>query len=296
MKSIKIFYSIIILLLISTSCQKENLNKLQKEEIKFYASYSADSQTKATSTFASGNKVTIIGYSSEANTASAPTVAGTPIDATCNSSGLLTPASPIYLPKGNYDFYSVSLNNSTAPEINFSSGISGQLTNEVDYLWAKCTNIANGGNVSFVYWHKAVGIEINITSGIGISNLIVTSISFTPTAPSSISKMKLSDGSIESANSVGSLTAMALNSNKGKFIMLPVNAVNLNVEVIVNATIGGTPVTGKKYTATIPAQNYLSGSYYMVNFTISSSAMQFTGTLIEDWTTQNISGVTLSEQ
>ena len=296
MKNTKIFYSIIILLLVSTSCQKENLNKLQKEEIKFYASYSGDNQTKATSTFAPGNKVTIMGYSSGANTASASTVACTPIDATCGSSGLLTPASPIYLPKGNYDFYSVSLNNSSTPEITFSSGISGQLTNGVDYLWAKCINIANGGNVSFVYFHKAVGIEINITPGTGISNLIVTSINFTPTAPSSISKMTLSDGSIVSANSVGSLTAMSLNSNKGKYIMLPVNAVNLNVEVIINATIGGTPVTGKKYTATIPAQNYLSGSYYMVNFTISSSAMQFTGTLIEDWTTQNISGVTLSEQ
>jgi hypothetical protein len=296
MKSTKIFYSIIILLIVSTSCQKENLNKLQKEEIKFYASYSGDNQTKATSTFASGNKVTIMGYSNGANTASESTVAGTPIDATCGSSGLLTTASPIYLPKGNYDFYSVSLNNSTVPEINFSSGISGQLTNGKDYLWAKCTKIANGGNVSFVYWHKAVGIEIIINSGTGISNLIVTSINFTPTAPSSISKMTLSDGSIVSANSVGSLTAMALNNNKGTFIMLPVNAVNLNVEVIINASIGGTQVTGKKYTATIPAQNYLSGSYYMVNLTISSSAMQFTETLIEDWTTQNITGVTLSEQ
>lgn len=277
------------------SCEKNELSN-NIEESKFYASYSGESQTKATTTFTSGNKVTIFGYSAGANVTSATLVSGTPVDATCSSSGLLTPSSPVFLPKGSYDFYSVSLNNATSPNMTFSSGVSGQLSNGVDYLWANCTSIAQGGTVSFVYKHKAVGIEINVASGTGISNLTVTSIKITPTTPAANSKMNLSSGSISEASSVGALTEISLSGLKGKYIMLPLSSTGINIELTVNATIGGTAVTAKKYSASIPAQAYSSGYYYTINLTVSSTSLQFSGALVDDWTGQTITGISLTEQ
>jgi len=282
-------------ILTMASCQKEQKENSAKG-ILFYASYNGDIQTKATSVFTSGNKVTILGYSSGVDVTSSSAVSGTPLEATCGASGLLTPASALYLPKGSYDFYSVSLNSSTAPGLIFTSGQSAQLSNGIDYLWAKSTGISEGGTASFMYYHKAVGIEINITSGTGVSGLSVTSIKITPTIPTAASKMSLSNGIIGSANDVGVSTAMNLSGSKGTYIMLPINSTAINVELTVNATIGGTPVTAKKYTSTIPAQIYASGSYYIINFTVSSSAMQFTGAQVQDWTTQSITGATLAEQ
>jgi len=277
------------------SCEKNEFsNKI--EESKFYASYSGESQTKATTTFTSGNKATILGYSAGANVTSATPVSGTPVDATCSSSGLLTPSSPVFLPKGSYDFYSVSLNNATSPNMTFSSGVSGQLSNGIDYLWANCTGIAQGGTVSFVYKHKAVGIEINVASGTGISNLSVTSIKITPTTPAANSKMSLSNGSIGETSGVGALTEVSLSGLKGKYIMLPLSSIGINIELTVNATIGGTAVTAKKYSASIPAQAYSSGYYYTINLTVSSTSLQFSGALVDDWTGQTITGISLTEQ
>ncbi len=277
------------------SCEKSELSN-RIEESKFYASYSGESQTKATTTFTSGYKATILGYSAGANVTSATPVSGTPVDATCSSSGLLTPNSPVFLPKGSYDFYSVSLNNTTSPNMTFSSGVSGQLNNGVDYLWANCTGIAQGGTVSFVYRHKAVGIEINVASGTGISNLSVTSIKITPTTPAANSKMSLSSGSIGEASGVGALTEVSLSGLKGKYIMLPLSSIGINIELTVNATIGGTAVTAKKYSASIPAQAYSSGYYYTINLTVSSTSLQFSGALVDDWTGQTITGISLTEQ
>jgi len=290
------FLSTFIIICTFSSCQKETEVEQNNGLMQFYAAYNGEFKTKGTSTFTSGNKVSIIGYTAGASTTTATAVSGTPVEATCGASGLLTPSTPIYLPKGTYDFYSVSLNSTSSPGISFISGSSAQLTNAIDYIWAKSSNISQGGTASFVYYHKAVGMEINIASGTGVSNLALTGISFTPTTPNITSKMALSDGTIGAASAVGSLTAMTITGSKGSYIMLPVGSVSINVEITVNATIGGTAVTSKKYTATIPSQAYQSGHYYTINFTISSTALQFTGAVVEDWTTQNISGVNLTEQ
>ncbi len=296
MKKIILSYAIAMSAIFSmTSCQKnQNINP-DPQEIKFYASYNGETQTKATSVFATGNKVTILGYTAGATVTSATSVPGTPVEATGGASGLLTPSAALYLPKGSYDFYSVSLNNTTAPGLTFTSGISTQLTNGIDYLWAKAS-IAEGGTASFIYNHKAVGMEVNVSAGTGVSALSVTAISITPTTASTSSKMSLADGSIGAASAIGSLTPMSLSGTKGTYIMLPVGSVAVNVEITVNATIGGTAVTAKKYTAAIPSQAYTSGSYYTANFTVSSTALQFTGAQVQDWTNQTISGVSLTEQ
>ncbi|MEN6619420.1 MAG: fimbrillin family protein [Rikenellaceae bacterium] len=281
----------------STSCQREEkTEQTEQQAMRFYASYDGDVTTKASTVFPTGNKATIIGYTAGAIVTSASPVTGTPIEATGGTSGSLSPASALYLPKGSYDFYSVSLNNTTPAGLTFTAGISGQLSNGVDYLWAKHASVNEGGTVIFLYTHKAVGMEINVSAGTGVSEMSITSIKFTPGKPDVSSKMSLSTGTIEAAVTKDESTSMNITAGKGTFIMVPLASQALNAEVTINATIGGTPFTGKVYTATIPAQAYTGGTYYTLNMTVSATSMSFTGAQVQDWTTQTISGATLTEQ
>jgi len=296
MKKTTVLLLTICALAMLPSCQKERGIESERKAMKFYASYIYEAATKAPTVFPSGNKATIIGYMAGATVSSATPVAGTPVEATGGASGALSPGSALYLPKGSYDFYSVSLNNTTPSGITFTSGLSAQLSNGTDYLWAKHASVSEGGAVTFSYSHKAVGLEINVSAGTGVSGMTVTSIKFTPTKPDATSRMNLSTGTIGSAAVKDALTSMSLNVNRGAFIMVPLVSQSLNVEVTVNATIGGTPLTGKVYIATIPAQVYSGGTYYTLNLTVSATSMSFTGAQVDDWTSQTITGLTLIEQ
>ena len=291
----KIVAAVCLIVFGMQSCQKEEISK-NESEMRFSASYDVEPLTKAPIPFPSGNKSTIIGYSAGANLTSATPVAGTPLEATGSGAGTLTPESALFLPKGSYDFYSVSINSSTPAGLTFASGLSGQLVNQKDYIWAKHTSVSQGGSVTFAYTHKAVGVEVNISAGTGVSSLSVTSIKFTPTKADASSKMTLSTGVIAPAADKDVLTAMNLTALKGSYIMLPMASQSLDIEVTVNATIGGVSQTAKVYTGSVPARVYSAGTYYTLNLTISATALSFTGSTVDDWTTQTITGVTLTEQ
>lgn len=282
-------------LLISGACTKEGEDLKSESEIKFRASYENEVSTKAPTPFGTGNKATVIGFIAGADVTAASPVAGTPVELTGGAAGVLSPATPVYLPKGYYDFYSVSANDASSPGITFTSGLSAQLINGKDYLWAKQVNIAQGGTVILSFSHKAVGVEINIAAGSGVSSLTVTSIRFTPTKPESSSKMALLTGAIGSSTTKDVLTSMNLESLRGRYIMLPLSSQQLDVEVTVNAVIGGVSLSGKVYSASIPSMSYTSGNYYTLNLTVSASSMTFSGSTVDDWATQTISGVTLTE-
>ena len=278
------------------SCQKEQTQTQEAVALKFFASYNGDVSTKAPIAFPVGNKSTIIGYTAGATVTSATMVAGTPLEATGAASGALTPVTPLYLPKGSYDFYSVSLNSSSPAGMTFTSGISAQLSNTTDYLWAKAASVAQGGTVTLSYYHKAVGMDIEITSGTGVSALTVTAIKFTPAKPDVSSKMSLADGAIGAAAVKDALAVMALSGSKGTYIMLPLVSQSLSVEVTVNATIGGTAVTGKS----IYSCNPCPGIYrWDILHSFPNSLCKFNDFLglpqFRDWTTQTISGISLIE-
>ncbi len=280
---------------LAVACTEERGDLKSESEIKFRASYQNEVSTKAPTPFGTGNKATVIGFNAGADVSAATPIAGTPLELTGGAGGVLNPAAPLYLPKGSYDFYSVSVNEASAPGITFTTGLSAQLTNGKDYLWAKQASIAQGGTVVLSYTHKAVGIEINIAAGSGVSSLTVSSIRFTPAKAESSSKMALSTGAIGSSSTKESLTSMNLVSLRGRYIMLPLSSQQLDVEVTVNAVIGGVSLTGKVYSATVPSMSYISGNYYTLNLTVSASSMTFSGSTVDDWTTQTISGVTLTE-
>jgi len=277
------------------ACTQERGSLKSETEMKFRASYENEVITKAPTPFGTGNKAVVFGFTAGADVTLTPAVSGTPVELTGGLSGVLNPASPLYLPKGNYDFYSVSGNDASSPGITFTSGLSGQLNNGRDYLWAKQAGVAQGGTVVLSYSHKAVGIEINVAAGSGVSSLTVSSIRFTPAKAESSSKMALSTGSIGSSSTKEALTSMNLESLRGRFIMLPLSSQQLDVEVTVTAVIGGVSVTGKVYNASVPSMSYISGNYYTLNLTVSASAMTFSGSTVDDWVNQTISGVTLTE-
>lgn len=297
MNSLKKCCFAIIAIALVWSCQKEKRVKNEKgNEIQFFANYSEAPYTKATTSFTAGNKVTIYACEATKTPSSSTFVKGTPLNATAQSGGVLTPQQSLFLAKGLYNFYSVSQNSSSLLNLNFSSGSSEQLSNDIDYLWAQDNGVSEGGTVTFIYKHKAVGIRIKVTSGTGVSDLVVTDLQLTPSKSTTATKMNLATGVIAASNELDTLTSLSLADNIGEKIMLPLTSQSLSIKVTANLTIGSTTFTGKVYEATIPASAYQGGTYYTLNLTIDAKEITFSGAKLQEWTTQTITGVTLVEK
>ena len=281
--------------LLLLSCSKEE-NELKVRETKFYASYNTNYSTKGENEFPLGNKAKIYCYNSGSTLSVSFPLAGTPKLATAGSSGNLTPSGSVVLPKGLYDFYAVSDNSSLSPEIDFESGYSQVLTNGKDYLWAKQANVNDGAIVSFSFSHRATGIEIKVSEGDGVEDLSITSVRITPPKPGVTSTMNLQTGIIGYSSEKNPLTSIPLHNGKYFWIILPAEMFAMEVEVTVNATIGGTAFTEKIYRATVPQQTFTGGILYSLNLSVNANYMSFTGSVIQDWTTQTISDIILTEE
>jgi len=296
MKNLKNYGLAIITIALLWSCQKEeNVVRRENSEVQFFACYNNLPNTKATTTFTTSNKATIYACIAAAVPSSTTFVSGTPLEATSQAGGVLTPTTPLYLPKGSYDFYSVANNTNVAAGLTFTSGVSGQLSNNIDYLWAKAPAVSEGGIVNFTYNHKAVSLEINVAEGTGVSSLEVISIKITPSKPNTSSTMNLATGTITPSTQKDVATAMELSGKKGIMVMLPMQSISLDIEVVVNAIIGGTQVNNKKYVATITPMVYIEGTYYKLNLSVDAKEITFLEAQVEDWTTQTISATTLNE-
>ena len=292
-RTVQLTLTLIVFLLLS--CKKEG-NDLHVRETKFYASYNTNYYTKGESEFPSGNRVKIYCYNSGSELSLSFPLAGTPKLATAGSSGNLTPTESIILPKGLYDFYAISLNNNLSPEIDFDSGYSQTLENGKDYIWAKQAIINEGAAVSFSFSHRATGIEIKVNSGEGVEDLNITSVRITPPKPAATSIMNLQTGIIGFSSLKNPLTTIPLNNGKFFWIVLPAEMFAMDVEVTVNARIGGVNVTNKVYRATVPQQTFSGGILYSLNLSVSANTMSFIGSVIQDWTTQTIGDIILTEE
>ncbi|PKO96483.1 MAG: hypothetical protein CVU12_05225 [Bacteroidetes bacterium HGW-Bacteroidetes-7] len=291
-RTVQLMLTLVMLSLLS--CRKEG-NDLEVRETKFYASYNTNHFTKGESEFPLGNKVKIYCYNSGSELSLSSPLAGTPKLATAGSSGNLTPSGSIILPKGLYDFYAISLNNNLSPEIEFDSGRSQILENGKDYIWAKQTTINQGAAVSFSFSHRATGIEIKVNAGEGVEDLGLTSVRITPPKPVATSIMNLQTGIIGYTSEKNPFTTIPLNNGKYFWIILPAELFAMEVEVTVNATIGGVAVINKVYRANVPQQTFSGGILYSLNLSVNANTMSFTGSVIQDWTTQTISDIILTE-
>lgn len=297
MKNLKNYHFAIIAIALLWSCQKED-KKIsgERNEVQFFACYNESLHTKATKSFTVGNKATIYACNEGSAPTSSAFLNGTPLEATAISGGVLDPIKSLFVPKGSYDFYSVSQNDNNSHGLTFIEGDSEQLTNGKDYLWSKAGPVQESEVVNFIYSHKAVGIEIAIYGGEGISSLDVTSIKFTPSKPGHSTKLSLETGIIGKATQIESLTSLYVYGNKGSTIMLPLTSNSIEIEITANLTIGEDQVVGKKYSAILPAMEYKGGTFYTLNLTVLAASISFSGALLEDWETQIVDVETLTEQ
>ena len=226
----------------------------------------------------------------------------------------------IYLAKGTYNFYAVSTDSITESTDassfpTFTSGVSAELSNGFNYLWAKSESKAITGtpdkqNVALNFERKAVKIVINIESGtnngITLKGWMESGDSAKITPPkvpspnaSNLCKMTLSTGVIAPATSVDAdnpvkMTCGEVAENKAtvSYIMLPlidesgkpVPTVTLRVKV----QNTGESEDGKERTyktqLKYPSGGFESGKQYTYTATLKANGITFTGATVADWT------------
>lgn len=282
--------------------------------------------TKAgTENVAQDVKATISAYAKNANVAEATAIVskgytvgdtpGTFVGDTDDSTPFV-----MYLPKGDYDFYAVSCN-STATVPTFTSGVSVELSNGVDYIYAKptpATTVPTATNVTLAFQRKAVLIEITVKGsnedGLELTDWQSTSpATITPPATTSCT-MALATGVITPAGSIdteqsgevykAAMTTVAVSGKESTatYTMLPVVASQtLKVKFKVKVKIGGRAEEEKTYTAdlTAPDQDsstaFLSGKKYTYNAILKANKIEFTGATVADWGAVTGSDPTVTE-
>lgn len=254
----------ISVVLIAVLCTKKT--DILESRITFYGSY--HSQTKTSVFLLPGTMSAIYAFTpDEINTP----VTGTPIDLCASAGGLLTSGNSLFLPKGLYDFYSVSLNNNTSPDLDFSAGLSGQLVNGVDYLWASARNSAVDGdtNIALLYKHSVCKVNIYISATPEISDIYIRSIKYTLPLESGI-RMNLKNGTVPTSQSVGFLTTIPGTDNSRTFICLPCSAMMV-IEITVDAVINGELFSDRVYRTAV-SEVFRQG--YMYNLECSLTGNQ----------------------
>jgi len=255
---------IFLLLFLIEGCAGKDTWLIEPERAVEFRIQTDSSLTKTNSVFGSSNAAII--YAFRANDASSP-LGHTPVTANATSYGELIATHPVYLQNGNYDFYSVSVNNSSIPSLIFNNGITNGLANGQDYLWASNEDcyVYSGKIVAFNYRHLACQIKISVLAGSNISSLAINYIKFT--FPSTSGRtFNLSTGIISSSGSLSDLSIVPGSGMTRIFLTLPCT-IPTQIEVNLNAAIDGEYTFGKSYYANL--DYVLSGGYsYDITLTL----------------------------
>jgi len=246
---------ICLTILLLTSCDKITD---QQKIIRFFVKYATPAVKASFSTFTNGYSALIFTYT---NGSVSEIITGSPLNAISQNGGNLYTSTPLILPNGYYDFYSISNNSPSPINISFYNGISQELCNGVDYLWASnnAVGVNNGATVSFAYRHLACLINIYITPSINVINLNINYIRFTMPVNYGVA-MNLANGTVNSSSSTTALSIVPGSGSTRSFICLPCIAQS-QIEVSLNATIDGEIVNNRLYRANIN-QSYVSGNSY----------------------------------
>ena len=137
----------------------------------FHASVESLDMTRSMSPIAADTRVMIYAFhgATDNATTTAPMARGIYV---AQTAGMLSGSDgyKMYLSNGVFDFYAVSINSSMIPPT-FSNGVSGVLSNGVDYLWWKCTDYdINGAQVTvpIVLNHSATQVVVEVNAGTGV--------------------------------------------------------------------------------------------------------------------------------
>lgn len=334
MKTTYLILSIPLLLLSAAGCTSDELQDkpITNEKGEYAINFNGNMDltlTKATATdVATGVKAMISAYTSGADVTSAQAIVskGYTVESTAGTFvGDTEGSGPfvMYLPKGDYDFYAVSTNSTTAAPT-FTSGVSAVLSNGVDYIYAKptpATTVPTTTNVTLAFQRKAVLIEIKV-KGSDADGLELTGwqssnpATITPPVTTGCT-MALATGIITPAGSIDTdlsgevykaamtTVAVATNESTATYTMLPVATdQTLKVKFKVKVKIGGRDAEDKTYTADLKAPNnsdngnttaFLSGKKYTYNAILKANKITFTGATVADWGAVTGSDPTVTE-
>jgi len=305
---VKIFPAIAItsIVIVVTSCVEEKCHGCIDAPndsllcISFSGDYIGHISKASSSIIPQGIQTSIFAYKAGDNPATKSVYPGTPIVATSDSAGNLiqNAGTVLFMPAGEYDFYSVSANSSYSTFIKFSEGISMPLINGKDYLWAVSLNtpVNTNTDVFFLFRHIATAIKMKIIAGEGVESVHVKNIRIGQSKDSIL--MKLSDGIIVQATKLDEKMAeMIIEQNVAIYLMLPLSGgISIPVELHADIDIGGI-VRENTYTAVIksPLGGFESGTMYNYVASIESEGIIFPNATVSEWDDEIIHTIYINE-
>lgn len=242
--------------------------------------------TKSVNAFPQGRFATIYSYPSGTATTSAdPTVS---MSYTANSPGILSPVggTAMYLPNGNWDFYSVATNQKSASAIPvFNKGLSGTLLNGIDYIYWSASKLAVAPpqlTIPITYSHSCTQVTVKLVSGNGITIDSLISATITPSQTSST--MALSTGVITPATALSSTPVnMGVAAHVAHYTMLPVQTsskANATFSILIN---GEKTARNYQVSFSIPSTGWTAGNSYVYQATVNANEIVFSPVSVRDW-------------
>lgn len=218
----------------------------------------------------------------------APTV--TPLAALpyiANSPGTLTSTSgsPMYLPNGSYDFYSIATNQTSNSNPNFTGGVSAPLQNGIDYLYWNVkaqTVVPPQLSVPITYSHECTQVSVKLQSGNGISIDSLAAATITPGTPGAT--MSLATGVITPATTLSTTaTSMGVSGMAAQYTMLPVNTTT-QAKATFTIFINGEK-TSRNYQVSfaLPTGGWTAGNSYVYQATVNANEIIFNSVNVRDW-------------
>ncbi|MDP3436002.1 MAG: fimbrillin family protein [Bacteroidales bacterium] len=278
----KKFVSLLVTgVILPLACIKSGDNLHQEHYLKFI-SYGGP-LTKGQIPFTTGNRSSILVFEAESLCGY---FGGTPVIATGGSDGELLPQNSIALVKGSYDIYTVSLNNSQNPSLVFENGLSKELENGRDYLWASQKNVTVNSDKVIVFNYKRLAclVTLKVKADTYIKNLVIKDMKLSVPKTDSI-YMNLSQGKINSSTLCDSLISLAGSGSERSVIIVPKKGPT-DIEIEVDATINGLNIRGKKYSAVLDIE-FTSGNSYMIELEIVSDKIAAVTTSVSVWRLKN---------
>ncbi|MEG1586632.1 MAG: fimbrillin family protein, partial [Bacteroidales bacterium] len=249
--------------------------------------------TKSIFAFPEGRFAVVYAYNQGNTTKDAP-VAKASYET--KSAGILSPVSQkIYLPNGEYDFYSVATNSTTNKTPDFTNGISSPLSNGIDYLWWRVPNYSiesAAANINIVYKHSCSQVVIKLSSGNGVTINSVTSAKITP--PVTNSTMDLSSGIIPPATTLSNvLFDMGVAQNVCQATVLPLQTntpMQVTFEIVIN-----NEASARNYQVNIPIPDgkLIAGNSYLFKAVVDANTITFPEVSVIAWIVVNEQGTPL---
>lgn len=300
----KIFFAAALLAAMA-SCSKEQPQTTEAPEVSgnLVAVNFSGSQVVVTPTKAgdpalpSGSKAKISAYLGETIDAASAKIVGKDYTAASDGQLAISGGSEMFLPLGDYNFYSVGvIGDGTVPTLDATQATG--MVSGVDYIVAKAAKTVatgtDGRKVALPYTHVTSKVLITVvhdaTSIDEISS--VTGITITPSqGPWTLGVDKFASVATATPVSAVASTSVAMSLVEDKtftYLMLPLAAskevsftISANVKTTGATTAAPATFTGK---ITSPTGGFVGGMSYAYTAKISSGQITFSSATVSDWT------------